>query len=145
MKIRDYVDEDKEQVKDMVSEILVEIFNGDPTTFKILKEFRVKKDYVKYLVADIDGMIVGTMALKKINKNEVRLKRMYVRKGYEHRGIAQKLLDELLEFARVNGYKKVLLHTYPTMKHANKFHEKNGFVETTGNDPEMIHVVKHLS
>jgi GNAT superfamily N-acetyltransferase len=74
----------------------------------------------------------------------VRLKRMYVRKGYEHRGIAQKLLDDLIAFATINGYKKVLLHTYPIMKGANKFHEKNGFVETKGKDPEMIHVVKFL-
>jgi GNAT superfamily N-acetyltransferase len=144
MKIRDYSDGDKDEIKEMVSEILVDIFNGDPAKFKIIKEFRNKKDYVKYLVAEIDGKITGIMALKKENKSAVRLKRMYVRKGYEHRGIAQKLLDELLDFAKINGYKKVLLHTYPIMKGANNFHKKNGFVETTGKDPEMIHVVKHL-
>jgi len=38
-----------------------------------------------------------------------------------------------------------LLHTYPTMKNAHKFYKRNGFVETTGKDPEQIHVVKDLT
>lgn len=144
MKIRDYCEADKEEIVEMVKEILTGIFDGDPTQFKILKEFSIKKDYIKYLVAEIDGKVTGTIALKKIDDETVRLKRIYVRKGYEHRGIAQKLLDELMKFAKDSGYKKVLLHTYPIMQGANKFHEKNGFVPTTGKDPEMIHVVKYL-
>ena len=39
----------------------------------------------------------------------------------------------------------MLLHTYPTMKNAHKFYNKNGFVETTGEDQEQIHVVKNLT
>lgn len=144
MKIRKYKSADRQEVLDMVSEVLGDIFNGDPHQFKLLKEFRIRKDYLSFLVAEVDGEIVGTMALKKIRDRKVRLKRMYVRRGYERRGIAQKLLDNLIDFAREKGYEKMILSTYPIMENAHRFYKKNGFVETTGDDPEMIHVVKDL-
>lgn len=144
MEIRKYRSTDKQEVLHMVSEVLGEIFNGDPHQFKLLKEFRVKKDYISFLVVEVDKKIVGTMALKRIDDKTVRLKRMYVRKGYERRGIAQKLLDNLISFARERGYEKMVLSTYPIMENANRFYKKNGFVETRGDDPEMIHVVKDL-
>ena len=148
MKIRKYKLEDKEQIIEMVSEILGNIFNGDPTQFRVLKEFNITKNYVLYLVAETQGSekrIIGTMALKKIDNETVRLKRMYVRKEYRKRGISQKLLNELVKFAKEKSYKKILLHTYPTMKNAHRFYKRNGFVKTTGKDPEQIHVIKYLT
>jgi ribosomal protein S18 acetylase RimI-like enzyme len=144
MEIRNYRSTDRQEVLNMVSEVLGDIFNGDPHQFKLLKEFRVKKDYLSFLVAEVDKRVVGTMALKKIDDKIVRLKRMYVRKGYERRGIAQKLLDNLIDFAREKGYEKVVLSTYPIMENAGRFYKKNGFVETTGDDPEKVHVIKYL-
>ena len=148
MEIRKYKPEDKEQILEMVSEILGNIFNGDPTQFNLVKEFNVTKDYILYLVAETQGInkrIIGTMALKKIDHETVRLKRMYVRKEYRKRGVSQKLLNTLIKFAREKSYKKMLLHTYPTMKNAHRFYKRNNFVETTGDDPEQIHVVKYLT
>ena len=147
MKIRKYKPSDKKQIMEMVAEILGNIFNGDPNQFKVLKEFHITKDYVLYLVAETqgpDGKIIGTMALKKINNKTVRLKRMYIRIGYGRRGLAQKLLTKIIDFAKQKGYKKLLLHTYPTMKNAQRFYKKNKFVESTGDDPEQIHVVRYL-
>lgn len=147
MRIREYKPEDKEEIMEMVSEILGNIFNGDPNHFKVLKEFQVTKDYILYLVAETqgpDGKIIGTMALKKIDNKTVRLKRMYVRPEYRRRGIGQKMLNQIVKFAKERGYKKMLLHTYPTMKNAHRFYKKNNFVESTGEDPEQIHVEKEL-
>jgi len=147
MKIRKYKPSDKKQIMEMVAEILGNIFNGNPNQFKVLKEFHVTKNYIFYLVAETqgqDGKIIGTMALKKINNNTVRLKRMYVRPGYGRRGIGQKMLNQLVKFAKENKYKKILLHTYPTMKNAQRFYKKNKFVKSTGNDPEQIHVMRVL-
>jgi len=147
MRIRQYKPSDKKQIMEMVAEILGNIFNGDPNQFKVLKEFHVTKNYLLYLVAETqgqDGKIIGTMALKKINNNTVRLKRMYVRAEYRRRGIAQKLLTQIIDFAKQNRYKKILLHTYPTMRNAQRFHKRNGLAETTGRDHEQIHVVRWL-
>jgi len=144
MKIRDYTKNDKQEVIEMVTDILGEMFNGDPTEFKLLKEFNITKDYIYYLVAIVNGNIVGTGALKKLNKKEVRLKRMYVMAEYRGRGIAQKILDQLIQYAKKQKFKRILFHTYPIMKNARQFHKRNGFIETTGKDPYQIHLVKYL-
>ena len=147
MQIRNYKHLDKKQVIEMVSEILGNIFNGDPTQFKVLKEFKVTKDYVLFLVAETGGKdkkIIGTMALKKVDKNNVTLKRMYVRKEYRRGGIAQKLLNQIIQFAKQNGYKKIIFSSYPIMENAQRFNKRNWFKEIKGNSPEQIHVVKDL-
>ncbi len=147
MQIRNYKSLDKKHVIEMVSEILGNIFNGDPTQFKVLKEFKVTKNYILFLVAETGGKdkkIIGTMALKKIDKDIVRLKRMYVRKEYRGRGIAQKLLNQITRFAKEKGYKKIIFSSYPIMENAQRFNRKNRFAETKGFDSEQIHVVREL-
>jgi len=144
MKIRKYKPSDKKQIIKMVSEILGNIFNGNPAQFKLLKEFNVTKNYLLFLVAEIDNKIVGTMALKKINKDTVRLKRVYVKEEYRRRGIAQKLLNKILKFAKEKGYKKILFSSYPIMENVRRFNKKNGFIEINGKDPEQIHLIKYL-
>ena len=131
----------------MVSEILGNVFNGDPTKMEYIKEFNVTKDYITYLIAETGGeerSIIATQALKKIDNETVRLKRMYVHPDYRGRGIAQKMLNQLVKFAKEQGYKKMLFSLYPVMKNARRFNKKNGFVEIDGNPKEQIHLVKYL-
>ena len=144
MEIRKYTKEDKKEIVQMVSEILREMFNGNPAEFKILKEFNVTKDYIYYLVVVIGKKIVGVGALKKLNDGKVRIKRLYVMEDYRRRGIAQKILDELIQFAKEQNFKQMLFNTYPTMENARRFHKRNGFVEIISNDPYQIHLAKRL-
>lgn len=144
MKIREYTKNDKKEVVKMVSNILEEMFNGDPTEFKLIKEFNVTKDYIYYIVVVIGGKIIGTGALKKLNDDDVRLKRMYVMTDYRKRGTAQKILNQLIQHAKKQKFKQILFHTYPIMENARRFHKRNGFIETTGKDPEQIHLIKKL-
>ena len=145
MEIRKYKKEDKEEIIKMVSEILKEMFNGNPAEFKILNEFNVTKDYIYYLVVVISERIVGIGALKKLTNKKVRIKRLYVIGDYRRRGIAQKILNQLIQFAREQNFKQVLFNTYPSMENARRFHKKNGFTEIISNDPYQIHLVKKLS
>ena len=145
MIIREYNPSDKRQVIKMVSEILGNLFNGDPTQMEYIKEFDVTKDYIIYLIAETEGEegeIISTQALKKIDNETVRLKRMYVHPNYRGRGVAQKMLNQLVKFAKEKGYKKMLFSLYPVMKNARRFNKKNGFVEIEGKPEEQIHLVK---
>jgi GNAT superfamily N-acetyltransferase len=144
MEVRDYKPKDKKEIIEMVSSILGRMFSGDPEDFQIVKEFNSNKDYVKYLVLIIEGKVVATGALKRINKDEVRLKRLYVGREYQRRGLAQKILNELISFAKTKKYKRMFFSSYPVMENARKFNKINGFKETTGKDPEQIHLVKQL-
>ena len=147
MIIREYNPSDKKQVIKMVSEILGNIFNGDPTKMEYIKEFDATKDYILYLIAETEGEeknIIATQALKKIDNETVRLKRMYVHPNYRGRGIAQKILNQLIKFAKKKGYKKMIFSLYPVMENARRFNKKNGFIEIDGNPKEQIHLVKYL-
>ncbi|MDD5192931.1 MAG: GNAT family N-acetyltransferase [Candidatus Nanoarchaeia archaeon] len=147
MIIREYKPSDKKQVIELVSGILGNIFNGDPTKFEYIKEFNVSRGYIVYFVAEVEDeskKIVATMALKKVDNETVRLKRMYVHRNYRRRGIAQKMLNKIVDYAKEKGYKKMLFSSYSIMENAGRFNKKNGFVEIEGNPKEKMHLIKYF-
>jgi ribosomal protein S18 acetylase RimI-like enzyme len=60
----------------------------------------------------------------------LELKRIYVRKEFHGRGIAQKLMDLFLDFAREKKYEVVWLGVWEHNLRAQKFYEKYGFVNS---------------
>ncbi|MBL7701145.1 MAG: GNAT family N-acetyltransferase [Ferruginibacter sp.] len=60
----------------------------------------------------------------------MELKRIYVLKEYQGKGIAQKLMDFFLEFAVVNKYEAVWLGVWEHNLRAQKFYEKYGFINS---------------
>lgn len=131
MIIREYEDRDKEAVIKLISEVLFELFNHPPVNIGDLNNIR--KWYFDmngvFYVAEEDNKLVGTAAVFK-EKENARLKRMYVLKDYRNKGLGKLLLAKITEFCKSKGYKKIVLSTYPEMKDAIKFYEKNNFKET---------------
>lgn len=80
--------------------------------------------------------LIGTIALINTGHNAGALRKMFVNK--EHRGkelgVAQKLLEVLLQFCRDNQITDVYLGTVEMLKAAHRFYERNGFVLTDIND-----------
>lgn len=75
--------------------------------------------------------VVGTIALLDIGQGRAALRKMFVRashRGAEH-GVAQTLLETLLDTARVRGISEVWLGTTSRFLAAHRFYEKNGFEE----------------
>jgi ribosomal protein S18 acetylase RimI-like enzyme len=52
---------------------------------------------------------------------------MYVDDKYRGKGLAKKLLDTALTYAKTAGLKEIFLGTVEEMIAANKFYQKNGF------------------
>lgn len=75
--------------------------------------------------------VVGTVALIDIGKGQGALRKMFVAKEYrgKERGVAQRLLEELISWARENAVREILLGTTGKYFAAHRFYEKNGFVE----------------
>lgn len=73
--------------------------------------------------------IVGTIALKEMDDNAGALRKMFV--AADHRGavhgVAQALLDTLVEHARTSGLRTIYLGTTERFRAAHRFYEKNGF------------------
>ncbi len=98
-------------------------------------------------------LLVGTIALLNIGHHAGAIRKMFVRKEYRGKelGIAQGLLEELLDYCRSNGITDLYLGTVGQLKAAMRFYEKNGFVSITKDAlpsyfprMEVDHIFYHL-
>ncbi|MBN2121509.1 GNAT family N-acetyltransferase [Candidatus Micrarchaeota archaeon] len=80
-----------------------------------------------FWIALEDGKVVGTIAIKDYGKGRAYLKRMYVAKEFRGTGLARRMLDTALSYARGKGFREVFLATVDEMAAAKKFYSKNGF------------------
>lgn len=83
-----------------------------------------------FLGAFIDGKLVGTIALVRFNPEAAAIRKMFVKKEFRGKefGIAQQLLNQLIEFSKENGIKNLYLGTVTILQAALRFYEKNNFV-----------------
>lgn len=88
--------------------------------------------------AETDGKPVAYLHFKEDYKNfpaekkwkALELKRIYVLKEYLGKGIAQKLMDHILEYATVNKYEMIWLGVWEHNVRAQKFYSKYGFINS---------------
>jgi N-acetylglutamate synthase and related acetyltransferases len=82
-----------------------------------------------YWVIEQDGQIVGGCGIAPFaDSTEVcELQKMYLSREVRGSGIAARLLDTALTFARIH-YKQCYLETLQNMHAANRFYAKHGFV-----------------
>lgn len=73
------------------------------------------------------GQVVGTLALMKIDNEWSVLKKFFVRSDYRSRKVGLSLYDRLLEFARLKGYRHIILDTPSVAIRSHKFYERSGF------------------
>jgi GNAT superfamily N-acetyltransferase len=85
-----------------------------------------------FWVALAGAEAVGTVALLDIGGGLGVLRKMFVRKAWRgnDQGVARRLLDELLTWARSRSFREIYLGTTADYLAAHRFYEKNGFQET---------------
>lgn len=123
MKIRKYKKSEEGKVKEMIQSVLDGIY---PNNQKI-KEWEDFSKYSIIYVAEENGKIIGSVAIKKVDENTAKLKRMYVDAQSQRKGIGQELLNKVLDYCKKNRFKEIVLTTYAEMASAVKFYQKNGF------------------
>ena len=74
--------------------------------------------------------LVGTIALIDIGHNAGTIRKMFIKDGHRGTGLAQQLLDTLLQYAKEKNIAHLYLGTSAVLKAAHKFYERNGFVLT---------------
>jgi GNAT superfamily N-acetyltransferase len=84
-----------------------------------------------FWAAFVDDIIVGTIALLDIGTSQGALRKMFVNREYRGKnfGVGQKLLDNLIVWAAEKNFKEILLGTTEKFVAAQRFYEKNGFIE----------------
>jgi N-acetylglutamate synthase-like GNAT family acetyltransferase len=84
-----------------------------------------------FWVAKIDGVVAGTIALLDIGNHCVALRKMFVKAEYRGSkfGIGQSLLNTVFGWAVEKNIQTIVLGTTSKFLAAQRFYEKNGFVE----------------
>ncbi len=133
--IRTYSDAYKQDVANLILEIQKTEFEipitlaGQPDLTDISNFYQ--NDNGNFWVALVDNIVVGTIALLDIGNRLGALRKMFVTAEYRGKdfGVGQKLLDNLFEWTRQKKYNEILLGTTEKFIAAQRFYEKNGFVE----------------
>ena len=82
----------------------------------------------RLLLILVDGKIAGCIALRKLEESICEMKRLYLRDEFRGFGLGNKLIERLIEEARLIGYKEMRLDTLPDkMAKAVKLYETYGF------------------
>lgn len=92
-----------------------------------IEKYYSKKNRSIFLLYMEKDKIMGTIALKRQDKDTAELKRFYVANEYRGQGIGHQLHSEILKYARVFKYKKIILDTTPNMLKAIQFYKKAGY------------------
>lgn len=139
MRIRKIEQKDNLRVEKIIRDCLIEYGCegnmktawGDPYLGRFSEVYVLENN--SYWVAENDeGIVVAGVGVGPLCgvDDTCELQKMYCLPEYRGTGIAQKLLDEALEFAKLH-YKKCYLETRHNMDRAKTFYEKNGFVHTS--------------
>ena len=84
-----------------------------------------------FWMALVNDKVVGTIALLDIGNGQGALRKMFVDAEYRGKqsGIGQKLLNNLFDWAKQKQFKEIFLGTTAKFLAAQRFYEKNGFIE----------------
>lgn len=80
-----------------------------------------------FWVAELDGAIVGTVAVRPKEGATCELKRLYLRGDQRGAGLGQRLYDAAERFAREAGYAVIWLDSSRRFGRAHRLYERNGF------------------
>lgn len=87
-----------------------------------------KLDKIKHaVVAYVNGQFVGCGAIKQFDDQSMEVKRMYLKPEHRGVGIAEKIIQNLEEWARELKFERCVLETGERQIEAVKFYHKVGY------------------
>lgn len=89
--------------------------------------YHLKPEKERCWIAEKEGQIVGAVFLVQSDKKVAKLRLLYVEPKARGLGIGKRLVEECIDFARREGYQKLVLWTNSVLKNARKLYRKAGF------------------
>ncbi len=127
----------RKQIKSMIVNIQKNEFSipvTEETNACILRaedNFYYNNSYNFWYAVDEAGSIIGSIALKKIDKNNGEIKKFFVVREYRGQKVSQALMIKLLDAAKSHKFQHLYLGTVNVLKAAQSFYLKYGFKKIT--------------
>lgn len=83
-----------------------------------------------FFLASLNNVPIGCVGFWKFSDTECEMKRLYVSPKSQGHGIGKQLIHAVIEEARKQKYKTLLLDTIPKMVTAQQIYSRMGFVDT---------------
>ncbi|MFF3024807.1 GNAT family N-acetyltransferase [Gottfriedia sp. NPDC057948] len=97
---------------------------------KGLSEFILNSNGGELWVAEVNGEIVGSIAITKANESVAQLRWFVLDEKYQGLGIGKKLIETALNFCKENQFEHVFLWTVSTLETARYLYKKYNFTLT---------------
>ncbi|KQL41090.1 hypothetical protein AN960_05815 [Bacillus sp. FJAT-25509] len=97
---------------------------------KGLSEFLMNSNGGELWVAEVNGEIVGSIAITKANESVAQLRWFVLDEKYQGLGIGKKLIETALNFCKENEFEHVFLWTVSTLETARYLYKKYNFTLT---------------
>ncbi len=140
--IRAYQPADQQPVRELISSILAEFgfslaIGGLERDLSELAT-RYGSANAGFWVAESDGSVVGTVAIRPKEGRRCELKRLYLNPAWRGRGLGQELYGHAESFARSAGYEVIWVESSRRFGRAHRLYDRNGFllIEQLQNDWE---------
>jgi N-acetylglutamate synthase-like GNAT family acetyltransferase len=131
IKIRKATTDDIKNISDLISGIMSAEFSEAAHLYS----YRDLEDFGKhysgerdiFLVAEKDGKLVGTVAIKEDCQDTALLRRIFIHPDFRNKGYGFKLLNSAIDFCFERNYKNVCFRGTNRMERALQLCMKNGF------------------
>jgi DNA-binding MarR family transcriptional regulator/GNAT superfamily N-acetyltransferase len=97
---------------------------------KGLTEFMTDTDGGELWIAEVNGEIIGSIAITKSSNTVAQLRWFVLDGNYQGQGIGKKLMEKALNFCEENNYQHVFLWTVSTLDTARYIYKKYNFTLT---------------
>lgn len=138
--IRPFIPSDQDRAKILILEGLAEHFNAiDPTLNPDLNN--INESYLAqgslFLVAELDGDLVGTGALIAESEDSGRIVRVSVASSHRRMGIGRLLTKHLIQAAHHFHFSRIIVETNDDWHGAITLYQQCGFIEYDRYDGEV--------
>ncbi len=126
--IKPFKSEDQEAVKSLILAGLGEHWGKiDPRLNPDLNDISASYADATFLVAWLDGSIIGTGALVPRSEQEAEIVRMSVATEMRREGIGTKILEQLCQEGKQLGFQRIILEATSTWHEVIEFYKRFGF------------------